>query len=746
MTADAVPAPSSLSGLVERVVFHNPSTGFCVLRVKLPERSEPVTVVGEAGAVHPGEVVRADGRWQTDPSFGHQFRAANLATLPPSTVEGMAAYLGSGTIKGIGQATAKRLVDAFGTGVFEVIEREPERLRGVPGVGRQLAERIAEAWRESRAVHDIMLFLHSHGLSPLRAARIREAYGDRAIRVVTEDPYRLARDVRGMGFLAADELAGRLGLAPDSPRRLRAGFAHVLGLAVEAGHCALPRGRLIDEAAELLDAEAGALVPELEREIAVHALVEEAVDGVACVFLPDLAEAEAEIAEGLLALARGDPPWPTEDAEARLERVEAELGLGLSPDQRAAVGLALRHKLLVVTGGPGTGKTTLVNALLQTLPIGGEAGDGDGESGGGLDVRLAAPTGRAARRLVESTGRPASTLHRLLEADPGRGFNRNPMRPLECDLLVVDEASMIDVPLMRALVLALPEEAGLVLVGDVDQLPSVGPGRVLADVIASGVCPVVRLSAIFRQAAESRIVTSAHRINQGLLPDLVRPEAGLSDFYAIRADGPEDAARKVLDLVAERVPERFGLSALQDIQVLCPTNKGPLGTRALNERLQAVLNPNPAARLERQGVVFAEGDRVMQAANDYDREVSNGDLGIVTHVDAEARALTVEVDGRPLVYAYDELDALLPAYAITVHKAQGSEYPAIVLPLVMAHGRMLRRNLVYTAVTRARRLCVLVVEPRALELAVAGRAEPRRWSRLRERLTDGADLIPLSTP
>ena len=716
------PEPQALSGLVERVAFQNPDTGFCVLRVKLAEQRDPVTVVGECARVGPGEVVHAHGEWQTSPSYGLQFRARTLVAVPPTTLEGIEAYLGSGMIKGIGRALAKKLVAAFGDQVFDVIERRPQRLREVPGIGRGLAERIATAWRGQRAVRDIMLFLHSHGLSPLRAARIFEAYGERAIQAVSKNPYRLARDIRGIGFHSADQLAERLGIAPDSPFRLSAGLSHMLEDALEHGHCALPRGELIKRTAALLEVGAAEVETALTLEIAAGALIEDAIEGTGCVFLPAIHEAEREIAERLRALASGRPRWSIGDPEAGVARVERELALRLAPGQRAALAAAVSSKVLVITGGPGTGKTTLVEAILHGLPE------------DGVEVQLAAPTGRAARRLGESTGREARTLHRLLEAEPGRGFRRDAERPLTCDFLIVDEMSMVDLPLMQAMLAALPREAALLLVGDVDQLPPIGPGQVLADLIASDRLPVARLTEIFRQAAASRIVQNAHRVNRGLMPVLDRPDERLSDFYAIKARGPEDGARLVLELVTERIPERFGFDPVADIQVLCPTNRGELGARHLNQMLQATLNPNLADRLEHHGVRFAVGDKVMQLENDYDREVYNGDLGRVMRIDREQNLLTVEIDGRPLSYAVAELDALTPAYATTVHKAQGSEYPVVVLPLARHHGRMLRRNLVYTAITRARRLVVLVVEGNSLELAIAGRPEPRRWSKLRELL------------
>ncbi|MEM7043562.1 MAG: ATP-dependent RecD-like DNA helicase [Pseudomonadota bacterium] len=712
-----------LAGMVEHVVYRSEESGYHVLRVKSDGESEAVTVVGYAASVAPGERIRAEGAWGTHRSYGRQFTADVLSVIPPSSLDEIEAYLASGMIKGIGRSMAKKLVNRFGEQVFEVIERQPERLTDVPGLGKALAKRITEAWEEQRAVKDIMLFLQSKGLSRLRADRIFEAYGAKAIDTVSTNPYRLARDIRGIGFALADELAAKLEIAKDSPFRLAAGLRHVLEEAMMQGHVGLPRAWLIDRAADLLQQAREALDPVLDGEVDERRLILDKVGDTDCLFLPEMHEAEDDIASALIERAWQAPPWRIRDIEDAVRSAESALGLELAEEQLEALRLAYKSRLLVITGGPGTGKTTLVRAILKGLER------------NQLDIMLAAPTGRAARRLGESSGREASTLHRLLEAEPGRGFRRDAERPLSGDLLIVDEMSMVDIPLMQALCNGLPEESALFLVGDVDQLPSIGPGQVLLDLIESGKLPVIRLEKIFRQAAESRIIENAHRINKGEMPDLSRSEADLVDFYAIRASTPERSAETLVELVAERVPERFDVDPIDGIQVLCPTNRGPIGTRTLNEKLQAVLNPGAADRIEQKGLAYATGDKVMQIENNYEREVYNGDIGRLTLIDRAQKQVTVSIDGRELIYGFDELDSLVPAYAITVHKAQGSEYPVVVLPLARQQGRMLRRNLVYTAITRAKRLVVLLVEPGALETAIEQRPEARRWSRLRDLLS-----------
>jgi exodeoxyribonuclease V alpha subunit len=726
MVQAAAPATEALAGLVERVTFHNAETGFCVLRVKVRGQRDLVTVVGHAATITPGEFIQASGSWVNDRTHGVQFKASFLKAAAPTTVEGIERYLGSEMIRGVGPVYARKLVRAFGEAVFDVIEQEPDRLRNVAGIGPVRAARIVAGWAEQRVIREIMLFLHSHGVGTLRAVRIYKTYGPEAVRLISENPYRLARDIRGIGFRTADQIAAKLGIEKTALVRVRAGISYALAEAMDDGHCGLPVDDFTALCRDLLEVPADLVTAALGLELQAGAVVADELEGTRCVFLASLWQAERAIADRLRALSAGAPPWPSIEAERALAWVEGQTGLALAPSQTAAVRLALGSKALVITGGPGVGKTTLVNAILKIL------------AAKGVAIALCAPTGRAAKRLSESTGLAAKTIHRLLEIDPQTGgFRRTEQNPLDCDLLVVDETSMVDVPLMRALLRALPDAAALLLVGDIDQLPSVGPGQVLADIIRSGALPVVRLTEIFRQAAKSRIVVNAHRINQGLMPELATVDG--SDFYFVEAADAADGVRKILALVRERIPRRFGLDPVHDIQVLCPMNRGGLGARSLNLELQQTLNPPGVLRVERFGWSFGLGDKVMQVENDYDKEVYNGDLGRITHIDPDAGELAVDFDGRAVVYASGELDELVLAYATTIHKSQGSEYPAVVIPLITQHYAMLQRNLVYTGVTRGKRLVVLVGQRKALGMAVRGRPTHRRWSKLKAWLGGGVD-------
>ena len=720
---DAAPPRDTLVGSVERVTFHNEDSGFAVLKVKARGKRDLVPVVGHVASISAGEFIHAVGVWITDRTHGLQFKADFLKTTPPTTAEGIEKYLGSGMVRGIGPVLAKRIVGAFGEGTFEIIEATPEKLREVPGIGEFRAEKIAAGWAEQKAVRDIMVFLHSHGVGTSRAVRIFKTYGHDAIQVMTENPYRLARDIRGIGFRTADAIAMKLGMTREAPQRVRAGISFALQEATDEGHCGLPIEDLIKLAITLLEVDDGVVRTALTDELAGGEVVADTIDDRPCVFLRGLYLAERGIADRLQALSKGSPPWPRIDIDKAVPWVEKKTGKTLAASQCAAVEMVLRSKVAVVTGGPGVGKTTLLDTILRIL------------AAKGTRLLLAAPTGRAAKRMTEQTGIEAKTIHRMLETDPKTGgFRRDAEQPLDCDLLVIDETSMVDTSLMFAVMKAVPPRAALLLVGDVDQLPSVGPGQVLGDIIASGAIAVARLTEVFRQAAESRIVVNAHRINRGEMPEWPR-QGENSDFFFVEAKEPEEGAAKVVEIVRDRIPRRFGLDAVRDVQVLCPMQRGALGARALNGDLQKALNPNMAEKIERFGSAFAPGDKVMQTENDYDREVFNGDLGRVLRIDQTEGVLIADFDGREVEYPFGELDALVPAYATTIHKSQGSEYPAVVITLATQHYTMLARNLVYTAVTRGKRLVVIVGQRKALAIAVRTHGSKRRWTKLREWLS-----------
>ena len=740
----------ALTGSVERVTYYNPENGYSVLRLRPESPRSPgvsrdglVTVTGNLPELTPGEHLRLQGRWSHHPQHGLQFQAEICEQSLPATVAGIRRYLGSGLVKGIGPRLAERIVARFGKDTLEVIERHPEQLQQVPDIGPKRTRLIARAWEEQKQVKEIMIFLHSYGVSTNLAVKIFKQYGEQSLPIVRSDPYRLARDIYGVGFKTADRIAQALGLPPDHPSRIEAGLVYTLNEMSDDGHVYAPQTELSERATHLLEVDPALIPAALERlaqdgriradqlpleksQVSADSPPAKAVGEsqgtyhLPAIYLTPCYYSETGVAQRLHNLADALPT-----NLSSLPPAFTPLDPQLSAEQRLAIQNALSHPLSVLTGGPGTGKTTCIRALIAALESAHKR------------FALASPTGRAAKRLSEATGRPASTIHRLLGFAPGEGFKHNAANPLPIDLLVVDEVSMLDLNLANHLLSALQPGVHLLLVGDADQLPSVGAGDVLRDVIASGIAPVTRLTTIFRQAAGSQIITNAHRINQGHMP--LFPPAGdepAGDFYLFPAETPEQAAEWVQQVVCQRIPARFGLRPPGQVQVLAPMYRGPAGVIALNARLQAALNP-PSPRMPEKslfGQTFRPGDKVMQTQNNYDKEVFNGDIGAITHLHVVDQFLEVDYDGHRVRYEFSEADQIVLAYAISVHKAQGSEFPAVVIPLLTAHYLMLQRNLLYTAVTRARQLCVLVGSRRAIGLAVRNNKVAQRYTALDWRL------------
>jgi exodeoxyribonuclease V alpha subunit len=713
-----------LKGQIERITYFNEQNGYTVAQVKAEGAAGLVTIVGSIPGLNPGETVKLQGEWQNHARYGRQFKAASCEVVMPATISGIERYLGSGMIKGIGPVTAKRLVSKFAIETLDVIDRDIGRLAEVDGIGEKRIGMIRSAWQAQKEIRNVMVFLQGHGVSPAYAVKIFKHYGSEAVAIVRENPYRLAEDVFGIGFITADKIAEKLGIPKDSPTRARAGIQYLLNQLSEEGHVYYPFGFLVEHCEKTLETDRGVILDAVSSAASDRRIVIEAAGSPDAeerpVYLTGFHVSEQGLARRLRDLLNHPRQLPLIDRDALVAAAEKHLGLALSEQQALAVRDSVERKVMVVTGGPGTGKTTIIKSIIAI------------QERLGHKVMLGAPTGRAARRMSEATGREARTIHRLLEFSPGDGkFKKDEQNPLDAEAFVIDEASMIDTILMYHLLKAIPLRASLILVGDVDQLPSVGAGNVLGDIIGSGAAPVVRLNEIFRQSRESMIIVNAHRVNEGQMPIL--NGTGRSDFQFIEMEAPEAAVERVVGLCRDRIPRKFGYRSIDDIQVLTPMHRGTVGAINLNAELQKALNPSRDELLW-AGRTYKTGDKVMQIRNDYDKDVFNGDIGRIRRIDREEQEVSVDFYGRPVKYDFADLDELVLAYAISVHKAQGSEYPVVVMPILMQHYILLQRNLLYTGITRGKKLVVLLGTKKAIGTAVRNHRPQMRYTLLKERL------------
>lgn len=722
-----------LEGTLERLTYQNEENGYTVARLIPKGKTYEVTIVGTLTGVNVGELLHLEGVWTSHPQYGRQFEVRSYSVHYPATIEGLRKYLGSGLVRGVGPVTASRIVDYFGVGILDVIETNPSRLREVPGIGARRAETIAQAWEEQKQIKEIMIFLQAQGVSTSLAVRIYKQYGQNAINVVRSNPYQLARDVFGIGFRTADKIARQMGISLSAPERVQAGLLYTVSTLSEEGHCFASRDQLLNEAARLLEVSRAACEEQLDAMVKLREFIaEDAEDGTPgnqAIYLPPFFLAERGVSSRIrrIQLSQQDrlKSFKEVDWERAFAWLDKQIPIQLTAQQKEAVQMALTNKVSILTGGPGTGKSTITGSIIKLIQARNHT------------VLLAAPTGRAAKRMSEATGLEAKTIHRLLEFKPGSGqtFLRDQGNPLDADLVIIDETSMVDILLMNHLLAAIDQGSHLLLIGDVDQLPSVGPGNVLRDMIASEMIPVVRLETIFRQAEDSYIIVNAHRINQGMMPVITRDSR---DFFLFSENDAQKAADWVLDLVSKRIPEKFGFNPEMDIQVLSPMHRGSVGVADLNQRLQEVLNPPQPGKAEfRHGHrVFRVGDRVMQVRNDYDRLVFNGDMGRLVEIDLEESLVKIDFDGRIVQAEFSQLDEVVHSYAVSIHKAQGSEFPVVVIPLLTQHYMMLQRNLLYTAVTRARKLVVLVGSRQAIAMSVRNDRIASRNTRLAKRLKE----------
>jgi exodeoxyribonuclease V alpha subunit len=726
MARDNAEGKEQFTGTIARVIFHNQENGYSVLAVIPDGDDKGITVTGTyAGAPQEDDQVNITGFWQNNPKYGKQFKATSMAAQTPTSKEGILRYLSSGLIKGLGPALAKRVVAKFGDKTLDVFQNDPERLMEVRGVGKKNFEKIVDSYQQQRGAQDVMMYLQAHNVGAALAFRIYKKYGDSSIETIKENPYRLSQDIHGVGFKTADAIATEVGIEKDSPYRIEAGAFHVMQECATSGHCAVPRTDLFKKTQKLLAVDPDIIAPIVDNM--GHVFVAEQGKDEDFICLKYLHKAEKSVAASLKRLMSAqNSPWSGMGMEQALEFAQQRTGLELVQSQRDAVCTALRNKVTVITGGPGVGKTTILNSMLGAL-----------DSWDSLDIVLCAPTGRAAKRMSESTGREAATIHRTLEYNPiTNSFGFNADNKLDADLVVIDESSMPDVLLTDSLLTAVPDHACVVFLGDIDQLSSVGPGSVLKDMIDSEKIPVVRLTEIFRQAKDSKIIVNAHRINHGQMPVIAKPGEA-SDFYTFEAKSPEDVLAYTLNHVTKQIPEKLGFDPINDIQVLVPMHKGPLGTENLNEKLQQALNPLEGKKsMRRFNTTYIEGDKVMQTSNDYKKEVFNGDLGRIHKIDTEDGTVIVNFDGRLVEYEATDMDSLILAYATTIHKSQGSEYPCVVMPLVKGHHIMLERNLLYTGVTRGKQMVVVNCEPEALQCAVNTVTSRERQTLLQERIRE----------
>ena len=715
--------PEEIKGQIERITFFNEENNYTIAKMRVHGRTDIITVVGTLFSVAPGEVLRLSGYWDKHPRYGEQFKVTAYESVLPATVKGIEKYLGSGMIKGIGPVMAKRLVFRFGDETLTVIGKDIGRLHEVDGIGEKRIEMIQKAWEEQKEIRGVMIFLQGQGVSPTYAVKIYKQYGRDSIRVVEENPYRLAADIFGIGFITADKIAEKLGVPRDSKIRAEAGILYVLKELSDEGHVYYPYELLIKKGSEILGLEEERILPALDKLAQEgKAVVEDRRTTEKAVYLAKYHRSELGIVNKLKTILVFPRQLRLINIDEVLEWVQRDLKITLSEKQVEAVKASVNSKAMIVTGGPGTGKTTIINAIMRIYRKMGQK------------VLLAAPTGRAAKRMTEATGYEAKTIHRLLEYSPGGGiFKKDEANPLEADLIIIDETSMVDTLLMYYFLKAMPPKATLILVGDVDQLPSVGPGNILKDLIDSGILTTVRLDEIFRQSRQSMIIVNAHRVNSGQMPISSQDEEHLHDFYFLNIDEPERILEKIIYLSKEGIPARFGYDPVNDIQVLTPMHKGVIGVSNLNQELQRELNPGQD-ELIRGGKALKIGDKVMQIRNNYDKDVYNGDIGRITKIDREIQELKVDYDGRLVSYEYSELDEIVLAYAISVHKSQGSEYPVVIMPVVTQHYMLLQRNLLYTGITRGKKLVVLIGTKRAMAIAIKNDKPQKRYTLLRERL------------